>query len=264
MHAPRRTLAATLLAFLTLALTACGSTDQPTAGQTTAVAEPPTGPVVVASTTWAGAFAKAAGAENVTVVAPASVPHPPDYDPKPSDLAAVASADYVLYAPFDSFAPRLRDAAGGDGQTVEVNLENTPGAIRSEVTRLGELFGTSARATQWLTTFDQRYAELSAQAKTVVPQPAPTAVSHLFMGYWAEFAGLSVAGTFGPEPVTPGKLAELTALAPGVVLANAHLPNNPDIPGASIVELISFPGSDLDLLTVFEENTTRLIAAFRT
>lgn len=258
MHAPRRALAATLLAFLTLALTACGSTEQ-----TAAVADQPDGPVVVASTTWAGAFAKAAGAENVTVVAPASVPHPPDYDPKPSDLAAVASADYVLYAPFDSFAPRLRDAAGGDAEAVEVNLENTPAAIRSEVTRLGELFGTSARATQWLTTFDQRYAELSAQARTAVPQPAPTAVSHLFMGYWAEFAGLSVAGTFGPEPVTPGKLAELTALAPGVVLANSHLPNTPDIPGATIVDLINFPGADLNLLTVFEQNTTQLTRAFR-
>ncbi|MGH3931308.1 MAG: hypothetical protein ACRDTF_15210 [Pseudonocardiaceae bacterium] len=231
--------------------------------QTAAVAEPPDGPVVVASTTWAGAFAKAAGADNVTVVAPASVPHPPDYDPKPSDLAAVATADYVLYAPFDSFAPRLRDAAGGDAQTVQVNLENSPAAIRGEVTRLGELFGTSARAAQWLTTFDQRYAELSAKTKAAAPQPAPTAVSHLFMGYWAEFAGLSVAGTFGPEPVTPGKLAELTALQPGVVLANSHLPNNPEIPGAGTVELINFPGANLDLLTVFEENTTRLTAAFR-
>lgn len=216
---------------------------------------------MVASTSWAGAFAKAAGAENVTVVAPISVPHPPDYDPKPSDLAAVASADYVLYAPFDSFAPRLRDAAGGNAETVEVNLENTPAAIRSEVTRLGELFGTSAQAAQWLTAFDRHYAELSARVKAALPQPAPKAVSHLFMGYWAEFAGLPVVGTFGPEPVTPGKLAELTALKPGVVLANSHLPNNPDIPGARTVELINFPNQELDLLTVFEKNTTLLTSA---
>ena len=218
--------------------------------------------MVVASTTWTGAFAKAAGARNVTVVAPASVPHPPDYDPRPSDLAAVTTADYVLFAPFDAFAPRLRDAAGGDAEMVEMTPENTPATIRREVTRLGELFGTSARATQWLTTFDQRYGELSAQARAAVPQPAPTAVSHLFMAYWTEFAGVAGVGTFGPEPVTPGELAELTALEPGLVLANAHLPNTPDVPGAITVELINFPGADLNLLTVFEANTTRLTTAF--
>lgn len=219
--------------------------------------------MVVASTSWAGAFAKAAGAEDITVVAPASVPHPPDYDPKPSDLTAVASADYVLYAPFDAFAPRLQEAAGGDADTVEITLENTPGAIRSEVSRLGELFGTSEQADAWLRTFDQRYAELSEHAKAAAPQPPPAAVSHAFMAYWGEFAGLPVAGTFGPGPVTPGKLAELSALRPGVVLGNAHLPSNPDIAGVTLVELVNFPGQDLDLLGVFEENTRRITAALR-
>ncbi len=216
---------------------------------------------MVASTSWAGAFATAAGATNVTLVAPASVPHAPDYDPKPSDLAKIAAADYVLYAPFDSFAPRLKEAAGGQAQTVQLNLENTPNTIRSEVTRLGQLFGTSAQATQWLATFDQRYAELSAQAKAAIPQPAPNAVAHVFMAYWGEFAGLPVQGTFGPEPMTPGKLVELSALQPGAVLANAHLPSNPAIPSARTVELINYPGPDLNLLGVFEENTRRLTTA---
>ncbi len=216
---------------------------------------------MVASTSWAGAFATAAGARTVTLIAPASVPHAPDYDPKPSDLAKIGSADYVLYAPFDSFAPRLKEAAGGQAKTVELNLENTPDNIRAEVTRLGELFGTSAQATQWLATFDRRYAELSAQAKAAMPQPAPNAVAHVFMAYWGEFAGLPVKDTYGPEPVTPGQLAQLTALRPGVVLANAHLPSNPAIPSVSTVELINYPGADLNLLEVFEENTRRLTGA---
>ena len=243
---------------LTLLLSACARSEPPTQG-----GGPTGGPVVVASTSWAGAFATAAGARNVTLIASASVPHAPDYDPKPSDLATIATADYVLYAPFDSFAPRLKEASGGKAKTVELNLENTPNNIRTEVTRLGQLFGTSTQATQWLATFDRRYAELSAQAKAAMPQPAPNAVAHVFMAYWGEFAGLPVQGTFGPEPVTPGKLAELTALRPGVVLANAHLPSNPAIPGASTVELINYPGADLNLLGVFEENSRRLTAAVK-
>jgi zinc transport system substrate-binding protein len=254
MRSPRLALATALLALLTLLLSACGSTEQPSA-QTNG---PTGGPVVVASTSWAGAFATAAGATNVTLVAPASVPHAPDYDPKPSDLTKIATADYVLYAPFDSFAPRLREAAGGHAKTVELNLENTPKTIHSEVTRLGQMFGTSAQAAQWLTTFDRRYAALSAQVKATEPQPAPSTVAQAFMAYWGEFAGLPVKGTYGPEPVTPGQLAHLTTLHPRVVLANAHIPSNPDIPGASTVELINYPGPDLKLLEVFEENTRRL------
>lgn len=242
----------------TFLLNACGSAEQPAPAN-----DQTDGPAVVASTSWAGAFATAAGAKNVTLVAPASVPHAPDYDPKPSDLAKIADADYVLYAPFDSFAPRLKEAAGGQAQTVELNLENTPNNIRAEVTRLGQLFGTSAQATQWLAAFDQRYAELSAQVKAAIPQPPPTAVAHVFMAYWREFAGLPVQGTYGPEPVTPGKLAELTALQPDLVLANAHLPSNPDILGARTIELINFPGEDLNLLGVFEENSRRLTDAVK-
>ncbi len=250
-----------LLALLALLLSGCGSTEQPAQGGGANGA--PSGPVVVASTSWAGAFATAAGARNVTLVAPASVPHAPDYDPKPSDLTKLSTADYVLYAPFDSFAPRLREAAGGHAKTVELNLENTTKTIHSEVTRLGQMFGTSAQATQWLATFDHRYAELSAQVKAAEPQPAPDAVAQVFMAYWGGFAGLPVKGTYGPEPVTAGQLAQLTALHPGVVLDNAHLPSNPDIPGARTIELINYPGADLNLLGVFEENARRLTAAVK-
>ncbi|MGH3765571.1 MAG: hypothetical protein ACRDS0_11515 [Pseudonocardiaceae bacterium] len=83
------------------------------------------------------------------------------------------------------------------------------------------------------------------------------------MAYWAEFAGLPVKGTYGPEPVTAGQLAQLTALHPTLVLDNAHQPANPDITGAHTVELINFPGADLNLLGVFEENTRRLTAAVK-
>lgn len=260
MRSRRLALPTVLLVLLTLLLSvllgACASTEPPIQANS-----PADGPVVVASTSWAGALATAAGARNVTLVAPASVPHAPDYDPKPSDLAKIATADYVLYAPFDSFAPRLNEAAGGQAKTVELTLENTPKNIRAEVTRLGELFGTSAQAAEWLSTFDRRYAELSAQVKSAEPRPAPNAVAHAFMAYWGEFAGLPVTGTFGPEPMTPGKLAELSALRPGVVLANAHIPSNPDIAGAHTIELINYPAADLSLLAVFEENARRLTEA---
>ena len=249
-----------MLALLALLPSACANTDSgaaPPAASSTGA-----GLKIVASTTWAGAFAKAAGATDITVIAPATVQHPPDYDPKPSDLVAVASADYILYAEFDGFAAKLKEAAGGDAELVAVNLENTPKAIAAEVTRLAGLFGTPGVASTWLAGFDSEYSKLSAQVRAKLPTPAPAGVSHLFMGYWAELAGVTVIGMFGPEPITPSQLADLTAKKPGLVLANSHLPgNNPDIPGAARVDIVNFPGADLDLLAVFRTNAEHFTTA---
>ncbi|WBB98902.1 MULTISPECIES: zinc ABC transporter substrate-binding protein [unclassified Solwaraspora] len=260
MRWSRTVVALTATTTLALSATGCGSTD---AGQTAPDADGPPagGPAIVASTTWVGALARAAGVADITVIAPANVQHPPDYDPKPSDLAAVADADYVLYAEFDGFADRLTEAAGGDAELIAVQLENTPAAITAEVNRLGALFGTADAATAWLAEFDSTYAELSEQVKTAAPEPG-TAVAQLFIAYWAEFAGLQVAGTYGPQPVTASQLAELTAAEPTVVLANAHLPGaNPDVEGAARVDIINYPGDDLDLLTVFRTNAENISAA---
>lgn len=227
-------------------------------------------PKVVASTTWVAAFAKAAGARDVTVVAPADFAHPPDYDPRPSDLAAVAAADVVLMAPFDGFAQRLRDASGSKARVERVDLENTPEKIRSEVLRLGKLLGTEGAAAQFLQRFDAEYARLSSEVKGKIGAARPTVVAHRFMAYWASgFAGLDVAGIYGPKPMTPAELADLVAKKPGVVFRNGHVERHEgpaagraiaDNAKAKDVMIINFPGASHDLLEVFHENARRITA----
>jgi zinc transport system substrate-binding protein len=251
-----------LTAVLAFSTTGCGTDDDTTPTGTASSGAAATGPKVVASTSWVGALAKAAGVTDITVIAPASVQHPPDYDPKPSDLVSVAGADYVLFAEFDGFAAKIKEAAGGSGKLVPVELENTPTKITSEVNRLAAMFGTQDAAKTWLSTFDTEYAKLSGEVKAKLPNPAPTAVSHLFMAYWGDFAGISVTGTYGPQPVTPSQLQELTAKKPALVLANAHLAGaNPDIEGAKRVDIVNYPKDDLDLLGVFRANAAALTAA---
>jgi zinc transport system substrate-binding protein len=219
------------------------------------------GPKIVASTTWVGGFAKAAGATDITIIASADLQHPPDYDPKPSDLAAVAKADYVLFSDFDGFAAKIKDAAGGKAKLVPVKLENTAEVIKAEVARLAQLFGTASVAADWLSTFDRDQAALAAGVRSKTGSQPRAAISHVFMAYWGNFAGLTIVGTFGPEPVTPSQLAVLTAKKPELILANAHLPGTPEVAGARRVDLINYPGSDLDLMSVFRTNTDRLAAA---
>ncbi|WP_341720883.1 zinc ABC transporter substrate-binding protein [Micromonospora sp. FIMYZ51] len=267
--------AAALSAVVTLSLLAsgCGSTDEPTptgqgvpatpAADSTSVAPAVPGPTVVASTSWVGALAKAAGASEVTLVAPADVAHPSDYQPKARDLKAAADADYVLYAESDGFAPRLIKAAGDDSELVTVlPVEATTRTITTEVTRLATMFGTSDAAKAWLSTFNAEYTRLSRETKAALPNPAPTAVSELLVGYWGSFAGIEVTEVYGPQPLTAKERADLAAKQPKLVLINAHSPKvDPKISGATRVTLVNYPGKDLDLLAVFRTNAERLTTA---
>ncbi|MEQ1699700.1 MAG: zinc ABC transporter substrate-binding protein [Ilumatobacteraceae bacterium] len=256
----RRLLRALPLAIVLPALTVgCGDDSSSTpAGGTTA-----SGPKVVASTTWTGAYAKLAGATDITVIAPTSILHPPDYDPKPSDLLAAADADIVVFAEFESFAPRLTEAAGGDVTTFPLTLENTVASIESEVMRLAAELGTEAVARTNLDTFLAAAKELGADAATHVGEAAPVIVSQVFMSYWADWAGLTSAGTFGPQPMSAGDLADLTALSPTLIVDNYHVPGGQafEAEGTPRIELINYPGDDLDLLAVFQHNHDLFVKA---
>lgn len=218
-------------------------------------------PVVVATTTWEGALAKAAGAEDVTVIVPQSVHHAPDYDPKPSDLAAVAKADFVLYAPFEPYAAKITEAAGSTAKLVEVKLDNDPAEAGAEVTRLGGLFGTKDAAAQWKARLDGEVKKLNDDLKAAWPGGRrPAVVAQVFTAWAAGLAGATPVGTYGPDPVTPAQLAALSAKKPALVLDNAHMSTGTVLPdsGAKQVEIVNYPGADLDLLPVYRNAAAEL------
>ncbi|ARF75936.1 ABC transporter substrate-binding protein [Kitasatospora albolonga] len=235
-------------------VTGCGDSGDPKNSDTPGGAKGK--PVVVVTTTWEGAFAKAAGAEDIKVIVPQSVHHAPDYDPKPSDLAAVAAADFVLYAPFEPYAAKIKEAAGSGAELVEVNLDNDPAKVTAEVERLGALFGTEDAATKWKAGFETEYDRLNKDVRAAWPGgKAPSAVSQVFTVWAAELAGATVAGTYGPEAVTPAQLAELSAKKPDLVLDNAHMSTGTVLPdsGAEQVGIVNYPGDELDLLAVYRD-----------
>ena len=53
-------------------------------------------PVVVATTTWTAAFCRAAGIDDVVVLTPSTLRHPPDYLLKPSDIPLIEEADIIV------------------------------------------------------------------------------------------------------------------------------------------------------------------------
>lgn len=246
-------LALSLSTALVLTATACGSDKADSAD--TSGKKNGDAPVVVATTTWEGAFAKAAGAKDVKVIVPASAQHAPDYDPKPSDLTAIAGADFVLYAPFEPYAAKIKEAAGSDAKLVEVNLDNDADKASAEVSRLGKLFGTEDAAAKWDTSFKSEYGTLQKELKAAWPGgKAPAVVTQVFSVWSAKMTGAQVVGTYGPEAVTAKQLSDLAKKKPAYVFDNVHMTTGEVLPdsGAKQVEIVNYPGKDLDLLAVYK------------
>jgi zinc transport system substrate-binding protein len=257
-------LRAAALAGLLVLATACGSapvqSNAPTARNAASDKK------VVAASTWEAAFAKAAGAKDIAVIVPSSVAHGADYDPKPSDLSKVASADLVLYAEFEGFAGKLKDATGSPATLHQVNLDNSPDVVRAEVRRIAEKIGTMSEADAWIGQYDKTITELEGKVKQAwVDGKPPKVVAQMFVTYAAKLVGAEILGTYGPQPVTPGQLAELMAKKPDLVLDNTHMSTGPVMPGTATkqVMIVNYPGADHDLLGVYRTNADEIIKALR-
>lgn len=222
----------------------------------------PEAPRVVASTSWAAAVVRAAGVETVRVVSPPALQHPPEYDPRPSDLLAVAEADFVVLGGFERFAERLREAVGSRGEVIQVRLDHDPEVTDAEVRRLAARLGDPAAAERNLTALAAERERFTLDVAEALGGKRPRALVHRFLGAWARLAGLEVVGTFAMGPARPSDLLRLTGERPELVVDNAHAPGGAELAeaaGVPRVVLVNFPGPgpDLDLAGVLRENARR-------
>jgi len=84
-----------------------------------------------------------------------------------------------------------------------------------------------------------------------------------FMVPWARLLGVDPAAIFGPGPLSPADLLRIKALAPTLIIDNAHAAPAAalaEVTGARRVVLINFPEADEGLLDVLGRNTQRLKA----
>jgi zinc/manganese transport system substrate-binding protein len=213
---------------LALALTGCAATSAGSGGK----------PVAVATTTQIGDWVRAVGGQEVAVhqiLAPNSDPH--DYEPRPSDVEAVAGARVVFTNGdhLDQWARDLVDKAGGSPAVVDLGAAvpvKRPGESRGpEASRwdahwwhdprnaeaaVGEIaraleagspkrqaIARNARAYEArLKSLDRGIAACMAR----VPAAERKLVTdHDAFGYFAARYGIAVAGTVIPAQTTQGQ-----------------------------------------------------------
>ena len=232
-----------------------------------AFAQPAEGPKVVASTSWTAAFARAAGAGEIVTIAPLELRHPPEYELKPSDLAAVAGARFLVHSGYERFAKRLAETAGAEGLAVlAVYTDNLPSKFKAEARKLALAFGTLPAYEDWEKGFDAQAEAM--RARVAAAYPVKRAVVHKYLATYAEWLGFEVVGTFGPGEGSPASLLELAKAEPVLVIDNSHNVSGKAVAeatGAPRVELINFPGRDgtRSIEDVFAYNELLLVAASR-
>ena len=272
MKRPSRRWAALAIALvLSVLAAACGDdggTDTATTGAasgSTASTAAKGGPKIVASTSWVGAIAKLAGATDIAIIAPSNIQHPPDYDPKASDLAKLTGADYVLFAGFEGFATRMKEAAGSKAKVETVVTEYDLAKLTAEVNRLAALFGTTAAAKTNLEAYTAAWTKASSATTAKLKGKTPVIEAQAFVAVWAVFAGFTPVGVYGMEKApSPDEVAAIVKLKPTFIFENSHMRLGTAVvsaTGAKKVDLVNFPGDDLDLTKVIATNAQRIEAA---
>ena len=97
---------------------------------------------IVCSTSWSAAFAEIAGAENVTVIAPASLRHPPEYEITVSDVLSITNSDYFIYAGFERMMKTLEDSfASSKTIPIQIALDNSLKTVSESAMKIAREIG---------------------------------------------------------------------------------------------------------------------------
>lgn len=217
---------------------------------------------VVASTTWVGAMVEALGITDVLVLAPVELRHPAEYDFRPRDIQLALDADYVIWAGYEPFIRNLVEAANiPEEQVLLVHTNNSPPILEESVAQLAASLGREEQFAQWAEQLRALAAELEAGA-AAADTASITAAVQGHQERFVRWLGYDVVVVYGPGEVTPGKITELVAADPDVIIDNWHSAQGEAFAqeGRPYYSLLNFPGprDTVTLLDVLRHNGREL------
>lgn len=177
---------------------------------------------VVASTSWTAAFADLAGADEVEIIAPANLRHPPEYEVTVSDIQKIHESDFFVYAGFERMMKTLGDALE-DVQMLKIKCDNSIETVSSSAMTIAEALGTQSVC-------DQRvleYVDKIYEGKDLLNKnglEGARVLCNANQVYLAKELGLEIVGTFGPSPVTSEQIKFAGENKVDFIIDNIHNP----------------------------------------
>ena len=219
---------------------------------------------VVASTPWTAAFARAAGATDVVVLAPSSLPDPTAYALSAADLDTIRQAEWVVYSGSESFAGGIEGASRGNARLLQVRTENSPENIGQETARIAALLGTADAQANWLGQFQGIASRVKAAINAAYPE-GTRAVSYGDHVALAQWVGFEIVGQINEAGLSDSEISALAAKRPEIVLDSYRQPTGTSLAekaGALHVQLINEPGpgNTATLEDILRYNQDRLVS----
>jgi zinc transport system substrate-binding protein/iron/zinc/copper transport system substrate-binding protein len=221
--------------------------------------------VVVASTSLAGAIAKAAGAKEVRVIVSSEMRHPPEYDLKPSDLLKFEGSKIVIYGGYERMVSKLLETSKNKNiLAIQINTDTSPENLISQARRIAEVLKTEKEEQIWEKIFSEKLMELQ---KKIHPFSGKRAVVHRFAQPFAQWAGLHMVQIISPGELTPKVIGDAVAKNPELVIDIYHFPVAQVIAEnakCKYILVINFPGVEntKTLEDIFEYNSKELLKIF--
>ena len=202
--------------------------------------------VVIATSSWTAAYAKAAGAENVVVLAPFEMEHPAEYELRPGDIVKLMNADVIIYAGYEVMTERLKEGLDiPQEKLLLVSTDYSYEIIEKSVMDIAVKLGTEDIARENLLDIRRVFDEgrKAVSEKNISQRPV---VVHRFQASLVRELGLTSAAVFGPASPEASQIAAISKIQTPLILDNIHNPVGQPFkeihPDSQYKQLLNFPG----------------------
>ena len=222
--------------------------------------------IVIATSSWTAAYAEAAGAANITVLAPFEMEHPSEYELRPVDISKLMKADIIIYAGYEVMTERLKKGLDiPQEKLLLVSTDYSYAAIEKSILSIAARLGTESVARENLSdirhTFDEGRKAVSE--KNISQRPI---IAHRFQSSLVSELGLVPVVVFGPASPEASAIANVSKIQAPLIIDNIHNPVGQPFkevsPNALHIQLLNFPGmkDTRTLIDVIKYNVDRIIS----
>lgn len=220
---------------------------------------------VIATSSWTAAYVKAAGIEDVYVLAPAEMQHPTEYELNIDDVDKIRNAELIVCGGYEVMMDRIRQGLKIDQERIlEIKTDYDMAHIRSSIQAIAAELGTEEVAAENIREIELTFSSSAEQIREAGLDQEPVLVQ-FFLRPIASELGMNIAAVFGPRPLEAFDIRDLMALDFSMVLDNAHNPVSAPLvasgEGIRVVYLINFPGvgGTESISDVIRYNTAKIL-----
>ena len=203
--------------------------------------------MVVATNSWTAAFARAAGAKNVLVLAPFDMEHPSEYELRVADISVIAHAKVIIFAGYETMVKRLQSGMDLKKEVLlRIDTDYSMATMEKSVMEIAQRLGTEKVALQNIDSIRHLMTEGRAQFDKSGLNSTPVLVNFFQVSIVREM-GFEIAGTFGPAPLEAGDINKMAKPRSGMIVDNEHNPVGKPLiavkPGVLYKQLLNYPGT---------------------